>query len=125
MPGYTGYTAGINLVAGRSYGRSTRRAMKHPGRDLYERDLIPASPQLKDKLRVPLRATHSIGALPGYTGYIGSSRFQFGQRYSEMTVMVGHTTRSLGSSWSRKELNHSSAKFTRTKAVASKGVRFC
>lgn len=93
--------------------------MKHnaTARDLYQRDLIPASPQLKDKLRPPMTMSHSIGALPGYTGYIMGSRQRFGQRFAETSVMAGHTGYSLTSSASRKALNR--AKVPRKKAGAA------
>lgn len=110
MPGFTGYTPGTQLIAARAYGRTTRRAMKHPSsRDLYSRDLIPASPQLKDKMRPNRPKSYSTGTLPGYTGFVPTSRFQVGIRKAEASVRAGHTGEGLSrSSSSRRKLNISS-----------------
>lgn len=88
--------------------QATRRALKHPGAvDLAKRDLIPASPQLKDKLRVATRRGHTLGTMPGYSGYVPESRFRFGMRTSQASILSGHTGLRLTSSSSRKSLNRS------------------
>jgi len=80
IPGYTGFIPNSAEIAGRSYGRMTRRAMNKPVHELLVGDQIPPSPQATHKIScVPKQTVASMAEaaprhVPGYTGFVPNTR---------------------------------------------------
>lgn len=86
IPGYAGYVRGLQHVAGRPFGRATRRALRKEPVALALSETIPGEPQSNTK--IPSHDTNDA-LVPNYTGYVPQSAFVCGKRYGAMTAECG------------------------------------
>lgn len=119
IPGYTGYVPHSHAIAGRSYGRATRRALKHDIRTLLVSDLIPSDPQTSTKLvrrhrpssaSMVRRGENPSPYMPGYTGFIPETKTTFGVTYGHAanSSLSHRRSRPQSAKSSRKAMNAAS-----------------
>ena len=92
IPGYTGFIPNSSEIAGRSYGRMTKRALNKPVRELLVGDQIPASPQATHDIHsVPMDTVVGLAEaaprhVPGYTGFVPDTRERYVARLAPDVV---------------------------------------
>jgi hypothetical protein len=92
VPGYTGYVKGADRLAGYSYGKLTKIAMKSTNDEIECMPQIPDNlhgvikPDLTDKTSVASKQEAPPKRIPGYMGFIAQSRDQFGDTFGRTTA---------------------------------------
>lgn len=106
MPGYSGYVPRLQHVAGRSFTRSTSRAMRKTVTQLCVSDSIPADPaeSRRAQLRM-LKPGHTTGGhVPGYNGHVRGLRDRVGEAYDRATATL-HVQGGIHAKAGRKAMN--------------------
>lgn len=99
IPGYTGFTRGLQHVSGRTYGEATRRALDTDYRENVCTSPIPSSPQNNRKVehvQPPDTFISNTFAgkeyhVPGYTGFVPGVRQIFSRTYGSATSQELYT----------------------------------
>ena len=92
VPGYTGYVKGADRLAGYSYGRLSKIAMKSTNDEIECMPQIPdnlhavVKKDLTDKTSVASKQEAPPKRIPGYMGFIAQSRDQFGDTFGRTTA---------------------------------------
>ncbi|XP_014347167.1 ciliary microtubule inner protein 2A [Latimeria chalumnae] len=97
IPGYGGFCPQYRFQIGQTYGKTTSDLLMDPNIDWSERMVLAPteSPRIIEKpeteVKLPPISDQVIGGklVPGYTGYVPFSKFQYGYGYSKMSEDTG------------------------------------